>query len=555
MPRVLAGSSRRRKHKKILKAASGFYGVVSRRHKLAKQKTFRAGVFATRDRRVRKRDFRQLWIIRIAAACRLRGIMYSRLIHAMELTGVIINRKMLSEIAVFDPAAFDAIVQETLGKLQGTRGENRYCRSHTIPAVERNNSVGDGKHFKIKFPGVKEMNAAFHEEGFTTITGWSAKRHFLTLEIPSNGNTNIEMPKDSRAFLSDRYGRFGASVECDRLLTLEDVDLESEFYGLNNPEFPSLREVRDKIRAEAAWELIGRGKGVVIAVVDNGVVNNPDYFAPERRLHLEDNPELGLPKSDSWSWNVKGGGHGTMCAAIACGDPQDTNFTGLAPEATIVSCRPSYDESPELWEARTALFFEGLAEFRRKSGRPLVVTNSWGWRIRPSNIDPDLLDGLDSLIEAGACIVFSAGNNHPSGRIRDCSPNTIWEFKSRQEVMVVGTCDLDGDVWHYSSRGPGEWGPSKHETTKPDVVAPTPKNGRVLRGNAIYSSPNGWGTSGAAPQVAALCAILLGHKSRPDRQHVFSAIRETAASLNHWGKYCQGFGIVDFEAAARFIGA
>ena len=81
MPRVRIGSKKRQKHKKILKAARGMYGSVSRRYALAKQKTFRAGVFATRDRRTRKREFRSLWIVRITAACRQRGIRYSQLIQ------------------------------------------------------------------------------------------------------------------------------------------------------------------------------------------------------------------------------------------------------------------------------------------------------------------------------------------------------------------------------------------------------------------------------------------------------------------------------------------
>ena len=114
MPRVRIGAARRRKHKRILKAARGYYGVVSRRHKLAKQKTFRSGVFATRDRHTRKRDFRRLWITRITAACRQRGIQYSRLIHGLLKAGIALNRKMLSEIAIADPAAFDAIVKKAM---------------------------------------------------------------------------------------------------------------------------------------------------------------------------------------------------------------------------------------------------------------------------------------------------------------------------------------------------------------------------------------------------------------------------------------------------------
>lgn len=111
MPRVRIGAAKRRKHKRTMKAASGFYGVVSRRHKLAKQKTFRAGVVATRDRRRRKRDFRRLWVIRVSAACEQRGVSYSKFIDALNKADIFLNRKMLSEIAIADPAAFDAVVK------------------------------------------------------------------------------------------------------------------------------------------------------------------------------------------------------------------------------------------------------------------------------------------------------------------------------------------------------------------------------------------------------------------------------------------------------------
>ncbi len=111
MPRVRKGAARRRKHKRVLKAARGFYGAMSRHYRLALQSVFRAGVNATRDRKRRKRDFRRLWITRITAACRMRGFRYSQLIFALGEAGITLNRKMLSEIAVADPAAFDVIVE------------------------------------------------------------------------------------------------------------------------------------------------------------------------------------------------------------------------------------------------------------------------------------------------------------------------------------------------------------------------------------------------------------------------------------------------------------
>ncbi len=110
MPRVRKGAARRRKHKRVLKDARGYHGSMSRRYRTALQQTFRAGVTATRDRKTRKRDFRRLWITRISAACRQRNIRYSQLVYALTESGIELNRKMLSEIAIAEPAAFDAIV-------------------------------------------------------------------------------------------------------------------------------------------------------------------------------------------------------------------------------------------------------------------------------------------------------------------------------------------------------------------------------------------------------------------------------------------------------------
>ncbi len=110
MPRVRKGAAKRRKHKRILKKARGYVGATSRHYRLAKQAAFRAGVYATRDRRNRKRDFRRLWITRISAAAKQRGIRYNQLMYGLFESGIRLNRKMLSEIAIADPAGFDAIV-------------------------------------------------------------------------------------------------------------------------------------------------------------------------------------------------------------------------------------------------------------------------------------------------------------------------------------------------------------------------------------------------------------------------------------------------------------
>ncbi|NNG06110.1 MAG: 50S ribosomal protein L20 [Desulfobacteraceae bacterium] len=106
MPRVKRGSKARQRRKKVLKAAKGYRGGQSRLFKTASISVNRAGMFAYRDRRARKRDFRRLWIIRINAAARENGLSYSQLMGGLHKAGIDLDRKILAEIAVSDPAAF-----------------------------------------------------------------------------------------------------------------------------------------------------------------------------------------------------------------------------------------------------------------------------------------------------------------------------------------------------------------------------------------------------------------------------------------------------------------
>jgi large subunit ribosomal protein L20 len=110
MPRIRKGAARRQAHKRVLKLAKGHRSSAGHLYRAAKEAVLRAGVYARFGRKLRKRDFRALWITRLTAACRQRGIMYSRLINGLKKAGIGLNRKMLSEIAIADPAAFDAIV-------------------------------------------------------------------------------------------------------------------------------------------------------------------------------------------------------------------------------------------------------------------------------------------------------------------------------------------------------------------------------------------------------------------------------------------------------------
>jgi large subunit ribosomal protein L20 len=111
MPRSTGGPTHARKRKRVLKRAKGFRAGPGTLYRQALEFTLRAGKYAYRDRRQKKRHFRQLWVTRLSAALKERGINYNRFIPALQTAGIELNRKMLSELAIGDPAAFDAIVE------------------------------------------------------------------------------------------------------------------------------------------------------------------------------------------------------------------------------------------------------------------------------------------------------------------------------------------------------------------------------------------------------------------------------------------------------------
>ena len=117
MPRVRKGAARSQAHKRVFKAVKGHRGSAGRTLRLAKEAIVRAAVNARVGRKLKKRDFRGLWIIRINAACKMRSITYSQFINGCKKANIELNRKMLSEIAIADPASFDAIVEATKAAL------------------------------------------------------------------------------------------------------------------------------------------------------------------------------------------------------------------------------------------------------------------------------------------------------------------------------------------------------------------------------------------------------------------------------------------------------
>ena len=111
MPRVKRGVQAHARHKKVLDKAKGYYGARRKVYRVAKQAVIKAGQYAYRDRRQRKRQFRALWIARINAAARENGMSYSRFINGLMKAGIEIDRKVLADLAVFDSAAFGALAE------------------------------------------------------------------------------------------------------------------------------------------------------------------------------------------------------------------------------------------------------------------------------------------------------------------------------------------------------------------------------------------------------------------------------------------------------------
>lgn len=118
MARVKGGVVTRKRRKRVLKLAKGYYGSKHTLFKTAKQQVIKSGQYAYRDRRNKKREFRKLWISRINAAARMHDISYSKLMHGLKLAGIEVNRKMLSDLAIHDEKAFTQIVEQAKAAIQ-----------------------------------------------------------------------------------------------------------------------------------------------------------------------------------------------------------------------------------------------------------------------------------------------------------------------------------------------------------------------------------------------------------------------------------------------------
>ena len=144
MARVKRGVTSHAKHKKVLKAAKGFYGRRKNTIRIAKQAVEKANQYAFRDRKRRKRTFRALWIQRLNAAVRPFGLNYSRFIDGLDKAGITVDRKVLSDLAIHEPAAFQAIVEKAKAALPALKAVNPFAASMPgfLPGMTRSTVPG-----------------------------------------------------------------------------------------------------------------------------------------------------------------------------------------------------------------------------------------------------------------------------------------------------------------------------------------------------------------------------------------------------------------------------
>ena len=168
MTRVKNGVTTKARHKKVLKAAKGYFGSKHRLYKTAKEQLMHSGQYAFRDRRQKKRDFRKLWIVRINAACRENEISYSRFIEGLNKAGVEVNRKMLSEIAINDPKAFSELVKVAKDGKAGkvTKAEVKKVEKKETKKVEKEEATDLSK---LTVAELKKLASEKNIEGASTM--------------------------------------------------------------------------------------------------------------------------------------------------------------------------------------------------------------------------------------------------------------------------------------------------------------------------------------------------------------------------------------------------
>ena len=398
--------------------------------------------------------------------------------------------------------------------------------------------------YKIRFRDPDALRAAQAVEApMSQVQVVNQKRRFLGVRLPPAARDSTSAFRVFETQLRNYEEIFGGEIVEDFQYSMEAEIFNPENFRPERPQDPSLNDVLTMIRAQEAWKL-SRGAGVTIAVVDTGIDGRRPEFPLSKRMG---------------SWQPVGvhpwtdyNGHGTMCACIAAGTRAEGGaFDGVAPDASVIACRTGF------FDTELTTIYDYLIGLVQTKGLTIVATNSFGIQTGnpppgPANSDFDA--ALDDAIAAGIHVRFSAGNYHDlaGGDPANCHPTSIWLHKSRADLMAVATCKLDGSMWYYSSRGPGQRFGAPNTNQKPDVTAPTPENGRIVFGNDIVTLPDGWGTSGACPQVAGLSALLLATSPSLGREEVIDIIRRTTTPLGH-GVDCQGAGLIDCLAAVGAV--
>ena len=168
MTRVKGGSVAKNRRRKVLKSAKGYFGSKHRLFKTAQEQTFHSGAYAYRDRKQNKRNFRKLWITRINAACRMNDISYSKFINGLSKAGLEINRKMLSEVAIDNPALFTSYVNIAKDALAGKTVKTE-TKKATTKEVKEVKSEEKTDLSKLTVAELKEMAKEQNIEGYTSM--------------------------------------------------------------------------------------------------------------------------------------------------------------------------------------------------------------------------------------------------------------------------------------------------------------------------------------------------------------------------------------------------
>jgi subtilisin family serine protease len=386
---------------------------------------------------------------------------------------------------------------------------------------------------------------AFIENTPLDIVLTHAESNLITISLPKD-ESKLEEAKNTLEVLKSRFDV--EIVEDPFLVGFSDGNPDRSSNRAQNTSL--MEDVLKKIKAEEAWhynykssrELI-QGQGIIIAIVDGGVDGELPEFGGEKKLQI-DAIEADIPcedKNDPWIDSDERR-HGTSVALIATGtNEHGGTFVGVAPKAKIFSCKA---ES----EADLIKAYSCLANLAKTENNPIIVVQSTGLKTqmppRNSLISEKVWKKMQEGINRGIKIIFAAGNNHEGYPSEDCTPNTIWLYSSYADVMTVAACDLEGtkqQIAAYSSRGPGQFFNREAAVNqKPDITAPVPEH---------------WGTSGAAPQVAGLVALLLSVNSSLTTTEIFNIIRDTATQLDGYCWNCQGAGVINCFKAVKMAKA